>query len=142
MGMIRATREYAKTESNLLPNAENVRFFLDAVGRDTIQGALGAARAKAAAPREQRQIERLSSSVRYWEMAAEIFKLRAEARQLQKTDPKAAAALLDKCVEQLGPQLQQYLATSMPPGWHGVRVPLMWDRTLDRMSRTADNLRD
>ena len=75
MGMIRATREYAKTESNLLPNAENVRFFLDAVGRDTIQEALAAARAKAAAPREQRQLERLSSAVRYWEMAVYQGKL-------------------------------------------------------------------
>ena len=136
----RNSGEYAKTQGNLLPSAENVCYFLDAVGRETIQRSLAAARDKASSPRERRQIERLSAAVRYWEMAAEIFNLRAEAKRRGKTDPQAAWALLEKAVDKLGPEPRQYVATSMPPGWCGVRVPVMWDRTLDRMRQTADKL--
>jgi len=140
-GMIRDVRRHAKEKGDLLPSAGNVCYFLDEVGRDTIRQALTAARKKADDDRQRRQIEKLAAAVRYWEMAAEVFALRAEASRLAKTDPKAALAVLEKALNQSCPRLQEYLKTSMPPGWQGVRVAGMWTRATERMEKTAAGLR-
>jgi hypothetical protein len=85
-GMLQAMHQWTRGQTNLLPNAENVRTFLDVKHRPAIQRALAAARTAATDDRQRRQVERLASAVRYWEKAADLLELRAEAGRLQRSD--------------------------------------------------------
>ncbi|MBN2292757.1 MAG: DUF4838 domain-containing protein [Pirellulales bacterium] len=134
-GFIEALEKMADEGRTLLPNANSIRFFLNAVGRDKIHNALDAARAKAANDREHRQVEKLAAAVRYWEMAAEIQELRIQAYKLRKTDPQRATALWYRAVEELWPAMQEYMDKHMPPGWLDVNTPGKWTRTIERMKK-------
>ena len=132
----------AAGDAVLQPNGDNVRYFLKEVGRDTIHHALDEAEAKAANDRERRQVKKLAAAVAYWEMSADIFELRAQAGKLRKTDPKKAAKLLDKAVNDLWPKMERHMDEKMPPGWMDVNSHGNWKRTIDRMRRDAEALRE
>ncbi|MEA1950045.1 MAG: DUF4838 domain-containing protein [Planctomycetota bacterium] len=135
LGLTDALDKLAADGGTLSPNADNVRYFLKTVGREKIHRALRAAEAKAGTDRERRQVKKLATAVRYWEMAAEILELRAQAHKIRKKDPKRAAALLDRAVNELWPKMQEYMDKQMPPGWLDVNTPGNWKKTINRMKR-------
>ena len=118
-GFMQAMRDRASQESELRPNGVSGFYFLEQVGREKIQQALRAARQKAASDGERRQVQKLSTTVGYWEMAADFYEARRRAIQLSKSEPKVALALLERVRDRHWAKPREYMATSAPPGWLG-----------------------
>jgi hypothetical protein len=74
-----------RRERYLLPEADAARYFIDEEAKQAIQRALAASRAKAADGRERRSVEKLTAAVRYWELAAEFFEFRAQAKRVSQS---------------------------------------------------------
>jgi len=110
-------RDWARERGPLMPNGDNVRYFVDSASRALFHKALTAAQQKAASDRERRQVQRLSAVVGFWELAAEFYELNYQSGQLAKSDPKAALELLETAINQQWPRIRQYMETSVPPGW-------------------------
>ncbi len=134
-GLLQKTRTLARGNSDLLPNAENVRTFCDAAFARQAEAALASARQKAQNDRERRQVEKLAAAVRYWSLAAEFYELKTQADRLKNSDPHQSLALLRRAVDELWPLLAAHLQT-MPPGWAGVMLPQTWQRVLAPMKKT------
>lgn len=83
-------RQRAASPDDLLPEADNVRFFVDEDSRRVFHEALASAQRDVANDRERRQVEKLSAAVRYWELSAELFELRADAERLKQGQPDMA----------------------------------------------------
>jgi len=113
--MLDRVHQKAAGNENLLPEADNVRYFINEETKPAIHKALDAARRKASDGRERRQVEKLAAAVRYWELSAELFELRAEANRLSKSDNQAAGTLLDRALKTTWPALQSQMV-SLPPG--------------------------
>ncbi|MFH1921194.1 MAG: hypothetical protein ABIP48_15100 [Planctomycetota bacterium] len=64
-------------------------------------------------------MQKLGTTVGYWEMSADFYEARRQAIRLSESDPKAALALLEMVRDQHWAKLQEYMATSAPPGWLG-----------------------
>ena len=60
-GMCDAVDKMAEGDTILQPNGDNIRYFLNEVGRETIHQALDNARAQAANDRERRQVRKLAT---------------------------------------------------------------------------------
>ena len=135
-GMIGKVRQLAAGKENLLPNADNVRYFVNGETMPAMQRALAAARHKAADDRERRQVEKLAAAVRYWELAAELLELSAQGSRLRKSDRQAAHALLERALTTTGPALQSQMA-ALAPGWLGVRSPSRWENRIAALRALA-----
>jgi hypothetical protein len=78
--------------------ADNVRLFVNEETKPVFQQAQAAARRKAAEGRERRQVEKLAAAVRYWELSAELFELRAAADRVKSTIRRTLRDLADHSV--------------------------------------------
>ena len=85
-------------------------------------------------------MERLAAAVRYWELAAEILELRAEADRLSQSDGQAARALLDRALQTTWPALQSQMAP-LSSGWLGGAARVKWDELIADMARQAESIR-
>ena len=137
--MLDRVRRLAAGNENLLPEADNVRYFINEETKPSIHRALDAARGKAANDREHRQVEKLASAVRYWELSAELFELRAEADRLSKSDGQAARALLERALKTTCPALRSQMA-SLPPGWLGGAARVKWHDVFAELARKAESI--
>jgi hypothetical protein len=138
---LQATRDWARADGPLRPNADNVRQFVSPAARIVFREALTSARQKAQNDRERRQVERLAAAVRYWELAADFFELVAQAGQLAKSDPQAALKQLNRALDESWPRIQQYMERSVPPGWLDCYTPYQWHHRLKALREQAAALR-
>jgi hypothetical protein len=141
VGFMQAMCGRASHGSELRPNGVSGFYFLEQVGREKIQQALRAAREKAASDGERRQVQKLSTTVGYWEMAADFYDARRQANRLSESDPKAALALLETVRDQHWAKLQEYMATSAPPGWLGLTAPREYYWGIERLRKNIVALR-
>jgi len=135
VGMLQKVRTLAQGSTDLLPGADNVRTFWDPESVRQAQAALDAARHRAAGDRERRQVEKLAAAVRYWSLAAEFFRVRAEADRLKQATPQESLALLRRAIDEKWPPLAAQLQ-AMPPGWAGALLPRTWLRVVEPMKKT------
>jgi len=64
---------------HILPNANNIAFFMDELTPACIDERVDEARRLAACDRERAQVEEFAAAAGYWELAAEYFRLRQRA---------------------------------------------------------------
>jgi hypothetical protein len=140
-GFTRAMRARAGQSGYLQPGGTSGIYFLNFVGREKIRQALRAARRKATSDGERRQVQRLSTTVGYWEMVADYYEGRERASRLSKSDPKAALALLEKALNQQWPKIKQYTSGGAPPGWLGVTASREYYWDVEGLKKSITELR-
>ncbi len=112
------------------PNGQSIILLLDAVGKERLNEIIERARAKASDERESRQVEKLSVAVRYWQMAAEVFRLEGLAESAKKLGDNKAARLYLKDAVHLCEEIIAYLP-ALASGWGHPYLESRWQRHID-----------
>lgn len=136
-GMVQAVGKLAGGKQDMRPGPAVGNQLLAAVGCDAIDRAVEAARSAATDDRQRRQVAKLSAAVRYWKAAADMIDLQGQAERAARSDPKAAAALLDDLLQRRWPEFEKTMQWSQARGWISITVPDQWTSTRAR----AESLR-
>ncbi len=115
---------------HILPDANNIVYFIDELTTDFIDECVNKARKEAISRREKRQVERFASATEYWKLAAEYFRIK---HKMLSADFIGFTDIELRNFKDIFEQMENHRLKIEGTGWAKMSRPLVFPANIKRL---------